>query len=123
MMFFKNLFLEKLIIFLKENRFIRSCFFVSFILFFISFFLNYFYFLGNDFNVVVKSLSNYSKYTFSRSEINLYYAFFLFILVLNLFLARRVYKIDAFLSRLIAFATMSLFLLILVFTSVIILNN
>ncbi len=122
-MFFKNIASLKIFIFLKENRFIRSCFVASFIVLLISFFLSYFHFLSSEFSIVIKALTGYSKYIFSKTEIGLLYAFFFFILLLNLFISRRVYKNDVFLAKLMAFATMSLFLLILVFTSVIILTN
>ncbi len=122
-MFPKTISSSKIVLFLKENKFSRVFFLMSLALFFISFFLNYFHFINSDFEVTVKALTNNSIYIFSKLEINLFYVFFGFILVLNILIARRVHGLDSFLSKLIAFGTFVLSLLILVFTSVIILTN
>ena len=122
-MFFKKEISSKIALFFKENKFSRVCFLLSLGLLFISLFLNYFYFINSHFGVTIEALTGNEIYIFSKSQINLFYLFFGFIFVLNIFIARRVYEIDQFLSKLIAFGTFMLFLLILVFTSVIILAN
>ena len=122
-MFFKKILSSKIALFFRENKFSRVCFFLSFVLFFLSFFLNYFYFISNDFGVTIKALTGNQVYIFSKTDINLFYGFFAFIFILNIFIARRIYGVDHFLSKLMAFGTFVLFLLILVFTSVIIITN